>query len=99
MNRLVSTALAAAVFALGGASTASAQALAAVEHSGRVFHVAVCPGPSAPGTARCHAHVVTARAGNPISQANPNAAPSGFGPSDLRSAYAVTGSGSKSPPV
>jgi subtilase family serine protease len=74
------------------ASTASAQA---VKLSGRTFHVEACPGPSGPGTARCHAHLVTDRAGNIIHDlarggrpmATRNAAPAGFGPSDFQSAY------------
>src|SRR5690348_8006100 len=80
-----------------GASTASAQA---VQQSGNTFHKAVCPGPAQPGTARCHAHVVTDRAGNILHDLDRNARPlrhpggggggglpAGYGPSDLRSAY------------
>ena len=37
-----------------GASMASAQV---VQLSGHTFHKAVCPGPAAPGRARCHAGV------------------------------------------
>jgi subtilase family serine protease len=78
-----------------GASTVSAQA---VELSGRTFHKAVCPGPTALGEARCHAHVVTDRAGNPLANldragrplATRNATPAGYGPSDLRGAYGLT---------
>jgi subtilase family serine protease len=76
------------------ASTASAQA---VQLSGRTFHKEACVGPSAPGTARCHAHLVTDRAGNILHDlarggrpmATRNATPSGYGPSDLQSAYNV----------
>ena len=42
--------------------------------------------------ARCHSHVVTDDFGNPRA----NATPSGYSPSDLRSAYKVTASGSSS---
>ncbi len=98
MQRLLSTALLSAAFAFGGLTAASAQALQAVEQSGRVFHVAVCPGPSMPGSARCHAHVVTDRAGNPIARnLTPNAVPSGYGPANLQSAYSIpAGAGSPS---
>jgi len=54
-----------------------------------VRHSAVCADPGKVGVARCHAHIV-------MSDANTFAAaatPSGLKPTDLRSAYAVTGSG------
>ena len=92
MNELISRALLSAALIGGGVSVASAQA---VERSGATFHVAVCPGPAAPGDARCHARAVTDRFGNRFERAaSPNVTPSGYGPADLRSAYAVTGSGS-----
>src|ERR1700757_1927253 len=81
-----------AIWALAG--TAALAAPPAVERSGNTYHVAVCRGPAAPGTARCHAHVVTDKDGAPIgSSAQPNVLPPGYGPSDLRAAYKVTGSG------
>jgi len=92
MNRMLLGAAMAAAAAFGLVQTASAQ----VEISGRVYHVAVCAkGSNGPGMARCHAHVVTDKYGNPRFQ-NPssNFVPSGFGPSDLRSAYALTLTGS-----
>jgi len=90
-------AIALAFGALGAAQAASAQSAVAVQRSGNTFHVAVCPGPAMPGTARCHAHVVTDRAGNPIVRdVATHATPSGYGPADLRSAYNITGSGSSS---
>lgn len=85
-------ALAFAALGFGGGS-AFAQAAAAVEHSHGVYHVRVCPGPAAAGTARCHAHVVSDAAGRPI-VTNANTGPSGYWPADLRAAYAVTGGGS-----
>jgi len=87
--------LAALAFAaLGiGSGSAFAQAAAGVQHSQGVYHKAVCPGPAAAGTARCHAHVVTDSAGNPI-VSNANTGPSGYWPADLRSAYAVSSGGS-----
>src|SRR5579872_2320241 len=83
-------------FGLAGAAPAAAQNIQ-VEHSGNVYHVAVCAHGNPFGTARCHAHVVTDSRGNTINgKSNPNAssAPSGYGPSDLRSAYGITSNGS-----
>lgn len=78
--------------ALAGAAAAAPPVK--VELSGHTYHVAVCPGPAAPGSARCHAHVVTDRNGMPIARAPaPNTMPSGYGPTALRSAYGVTGTG------
>jgi subtilase family serine protease len=86
-----------AAVAFGFGSTAMAQAPQAVERSGATYHVPVCPGPVAAGTARCHAHVVTDAEGRPMARpAATNAAPAGYSPSDLRSAYNVSGSGSSS---
>jgi hypothetical protein len=63
-----------------------------VKRSGAVYHVEVCPGPASPGTARCHAHIVTDAKGNPIAKfAAPNVTPSGYGPANLWSAYPVFG--------
>lgn len=80
-----------------GTAPASAQSAQAVEHSGRVFHVAVCARGNPRGTARCFAHVVTDARGVPINgKSNPNAGglPSGYGPADLKSAYNITTNGS-----
>jgi subtilase family serine protease len=76
-----------ASLAEGQAATADAQAAARGP-----THAAVCPGPAAAQTARCHAQVVTDESGH----ARTTAAPSGYAPVDLRSAYGVTGSGSLS---
>jgi subtilase family serine protease len=82
------------VVGAAGAVPAAAQSAQAVEHSGRIFHVAVCARGNPHGTARCFAHVVTDARGNPTSgQLSPHAVPSGYGPSDLRSAYNITGDG------
>ena len=79
---------------LAGASSASAQSVVALERSGNTFHKAVCARGNPNGTARCHAHVVTDARGNEINgQARPMATPAGFGPNDLKSAYAITGNG------
>ena len=81
-----------------GAQAGSAQV---IERSGNTFHKATCPGPAAPGHARCHAHVVTDRAGNILANLNRigqplrhgggggGGTPAGYGPNDLRSAYNV----------
>nr|MBA3812245.1 hypothetical protein [Caulobacteraceae bacterium] len=75
MHLGVSAALLSVAMVLGGASTASAR----VERSGNTFHVSVCP-QTAPGKARCHAHVVTNSAGQAIVRGvvSPNL-PSGYG--------------------
>jgi hypothetical protein len=52
-------------------------------------HKALCDGSAAPGTARCYAHIRTDSAGN----VQPAAAPQGYGPADLKSAYKLPSSG------
>jgi len=52
-------------------------------------HKPVCPGPAAPGTGRCHAHVVTDPNGNPKT----TALPSGYGSTDFKTAYGLTSNG------
>lgn len=67
-----------------------------LERSDNVYHRPVCPRGAPPGVARCHAHVVTDDRGNVVAgKASPNlvAAPSGYGPSDLRSAYKLSSAG------
>ncbi len=62
---------------------------------GRAFgarHAPVCPGPAAADDARCHARVVTDESGKPASSAGPT----GIGPADLRSAYALPASAATS---
>src|SRR5438105_348058 len=80
--------------AMLGAAPAAAQAVQ-VERSGNTYHVAACPRGNPLGTARCFAHVVTDARGNPMNgKLSPNAgSPSGYGPSDLRSAYNITTNG------
>ena len=92
MGRLISTLLLwLAAVGFGNAAYAAPP----VEKSGKVFHVRACPGSAAPGTANCHAHLVTDSLGNPQSRdATPNIVPSGLGPADLRSAYNVSANGS-----
>lgn len=83
-------------FATAGAAPVAAQNVQ-VQHSGNVYHVAVCAHGNPNGTARCHAHVVTDARGNPINgKVSPNltGSPSGYGPADLRSAYNITSNGS-----
>ena len=43
----------------------------------------VCPGPAGPGSARCHAHVVTDGRGQP----NATTSPTGYGPAQFHGAY------------
>src|SRR6476646_2395682 len=72
---------------------------AQLERSGRVYHAAVCARGNPAGTARCFAHVVTDARGNPMNgKATPLAVPSGYGPADLKAAYAVP-AGSGTPTV
>src|SRR5262249_32637081 len=101
-------AFAALALSLGVASSAAAQAFPQqfaprVERSGSVFHVRACA-TAEPGHVRCHAHMVTDAAGRPLVAMlqplvvgrRPTATPPGFGPTDLRAAYGVTGQGSSS---
>ncbi|HWU26546.1 MAG TPA: S53 family peptidase [Rhizomicrobium sp.] len=99
MKRSISVAVLASGLAF--ASVAQAQP---IEHSGRIFHMRVCDGQSVAGTARCHAHVVTDGAGNPIrvmvgqGRVLPSTAPAVSGgpytPAQLRAAYGIAGNGS-----
>ena len=75
-----------------GSGAAWAQA---VQRSGNIFHRAVCPGPDRPGTARCHAHIVTDSKGNDQERgAAPNLTPSGYGATTLRAVYNIVPSNS-----
>lgn len=67
---------------------ATSTAMQDIAHAG---HAHVCADPG-PGEARCHAHVIV----EPDGSVSANAVPSGYGPSDLRSAYNVTSNGSTS---
>ena len=92
MRRITSSVLVAAATLVLMAGTASAQRIVLRSHN--TFHVAVC-GAVPRGFARCHAHVVTDPNGNPIlNRVQQNTLPQGYGPSDLRSAYNITGTGS-----
>ena len=79
------------------ASSTTVSAAPPLERSGNSFHAAVCARGIGRGEARCFAHVVTDARGNPLAgkapTAAPNATPRGYGPGDLRSAYAVSGTG------
>jgi len=92
MYRILSTGVLSAGLVLAGASAWSAQT---VQRSGATYHVAACPQSVAPRTARCFSRIVSDSAGNLIARgATPNTTPSGYGPTDLRSAYNVTATGS-----
>lgn len=86
----------AAIITTAGATPAPA-APSALQRIGNVFALSVCGLVSAPGTAHCYAKVVTDAQGN-IINGKPNLSrlvtPAGYGPSDLRSAYKVTSTGS-----
>src|SRR5581483_11036088 len=87
-------AILAGLVTLTGAGAASAQT---VFQSGDIFHVAACNEALQLGMARCHAHIVTDRAGNHLidrfvpnrfeRHATSNAVPAGFGPTALVRAY------------
>ena len=67
-----------AAFALltGIPMSLQAQSAQGLLKSGNVYHAAVCPGPAGPGTARCHARIVTDDKGKPIERdATPNIVP------------------------
>jgi subtilase family serine protease len=57
-----------------------------------VKHARTCPGPAAPNTAECHAHVVIDDMGAPLATSGPT----GHNPADLRDAYKITSTGSSS---
>jgi subtilase family serine protease len=102
MHRLLTGALMAALTSFGVASTADAQSAPVVQRSHGTYHIAVC-GQAIGRAARCFAHVVTDARGNilftPKLAAGSRATPSGYGPTQLRSAYNMTGSGSSSTTV
>jgi subtilase family serine protease len=87
--------LAVGLVVAGGSTVAWAQR---VERSGNIFHRAVCPGPDRPGTARCHAHVISDGKGNAVERAAaPHVTPSGYGAATLAAAYNIdTSQGSAS---
>ena len=90
------------ILALAGASSVSAQQV--VEHSGRVFHIKACPANQGPRVARCFAHIVTDGRGNPIATparhgGGGGGTPAGFGPTQLRAAYGITGTGANTTTV
>lgn len=81
--------------AMSFAGIGAAHANPQIERSGNVYHEAVCARGQGQGEARCYAHMRVDARGNPFAgKPTPNATPSGYGPADLRSAYAVTASGS-----
>src|SRR5882724_2923305 len=55
-------------------------------------HSRVCSGTAAPGSASCHAHIVKDETGQPFATTGP----AGYSPTDLRTAYSVTGTGTSS---
>jgi subtilase family serine protease len=92
MRSVLSKGLMSAFVMLGFASVANAQE---VEHSGGVYHRAVC-GQVVGLAARCHAHVVTDAAGREINGKGRDGRVAGYGPTDLHTAYNITTSGSSS---
>ena len=89
----------ASVLTVTGASESAATVPGRVQFFGRVYARNVCGDMAVRGDTRCFAKVVTDARGD-ILNGRPAlsryATPSGYGPSDLRSAYKVTGTGSSS---
>ena len=80
-------------------TSASATMPGRVQRFGHVFARNNCGNSVARGQARCFSKVVTDAHGNILERLTPavrNATPSGYGPSDLRSAYKITTTGSSS---
>jgi subtilase family serine protease len=75
------------------AGVASGVGAREVERSSNVFHVAAC-GQVVGKAARCHARIVSDAAGH--LKVSPPQSVSGYSPSQLRSAYSITGTGSSS---
>ena len=69
-------------------NTASRDGSPATGLAMQLAHARVCPS-AAPGEARCHSLVAVDASGSPFA----TGAPSGYGPSDLQSAYALSSSG------
>jgi subtilase family serine protease len=55
-------------------------------------HTRVCAEAVGQGTASCHAHIVLDETGRPFATTTP----AGYGPTDLRTAYSITGNGTSS---
>ena len=92
MHRLILGTLVSSIVAFGF----GAQAQVEVQKSGNTFHIAAC-GPVAGHAARCHARIVSDAAGHILSKkVSSDAAPSGYSPANLHSAYNITTSGSSS---
>ncbi|MBV9570794.1 MAG: peptidase S8 [Alphaproteobacteria bacterium] len=90
MNRAMPGGLVSAALLFAFASGANALS-GPVLKSGNTYHVAACA-PAVGRAAHCHAHVVTDSRGHVMTSQHPPV--SGYGPTDLRSAYNVTGTGS-----
>jgi hypothetical protein len=95
MRGILSGGLLSAAIVFGLASGANARGVEDVQFSGGVYHKAVC-GRVVGLVARCHARVVTDRAGNALMTKNGDGRVAGIGATDLRSAYKITANGSSS---
>lgn len=85
----------AAVFGVSTATSVPAAPSNQIERIGNVYAVSVCGKFSVRGSAHCYAKVVTDARGNirewvKSAAMARNAAPSGYGPSDLRAAYGIS---------
>jgi subtilase family serine protease len=84
------------IFRLGGVSMVSFRVLTCTALlSGVAFAASsqpVCPGPAAEGSARCHSQVTNDQNGKPFASSSPT----GYGPTQFRTAYNLTSTGSSS---
>ena len=96
LRKLGAIALGLALGLMAGGPATAAPSNVAIERSGNTFHKAVCAHNQPFGRARCFAHVVTDSAGRikVFPNGRPNFGFTGYTPTDLRSAYRITGSGS-----
>jgi subtilase family serine protease len=90
-RHIIATGAALCAFLLTLVGTPAVSAAPPITPPGQAVAAAhVCPGPAGPGTARCHALVRVDPGGKPVASAT---TPTGYGPADLRSAYALTAAG------
>ncbi len=97
IKRALKCAVLSLLLTLPFAVAANAQSIPSVERSRNVYHAAVCPGPAAPGTARCHSRIVTDKEGNirVFPAPNTTSGPTGYYPNNLQSAYQLSASTSQ----
>ncbi len=103
MRRILSGGPLAAALMPGLMLSAPAASAQTIERSGFSYHMRACNGPSVPGQARCHAHIVTDGGGHPfrvlvsagrtLPGATPRVTGGPYSPSQIRAAYGIKGGG------